>query len=128
MGYQVYRIHKDIGNYRFAGYGVPAICEHPNCNEEIDRGMAFACGGEPNSERGCDRYFCSKHLIFHTFNLNGERKCLQVCERCDKYKKPFPYKEEHKDWVEHVLKDESWEDWRKEEKNEKVIEYSKLLK
>lgn len=126
MGYQVYRIHKDFDGYRFAGYGVPAICEYPDCNEEIDRGMAHACGGEPNSERGCDRYFCEKHLIFHGFNLNGERQYLFVCERCDKYKDPYPYKPETKEWLEHILTDESWEIWRNDEK-EKVEEYKKQL-
>jgi hypothetical protein len=32
---------------RDIGYGVPAYCDHPGCNEEIDRGLAHVCGGEP---------------------------------------------------------------------------------
>lgn len=107
MGYQVY----EVGD-RWGGYGVPAICEHPDCNEEIDRGFSYACGGEPFSELGCDRYFCSKHLKYHCFNVGGGRECVEVCERCDKYKSPFPYKPEHPDWVKHLLTDESWEEWR----------------
>lgn len=57
MDYQVYKV-----GHRYGGYGVPSYCEHPDCNAEIDRGMAHACGGEPFSEVGCDRYFCGKHL------------------------------------------------------------------
>ena len=33
MGYELYE-----NGPRFAGYGVPAWCEHPNCANEIDRG------------------------------------------------------------------------------------------
>jgi len=58
MGYGSYEV-----NGRPCGYLILAVCEHPNCNEKIDRGMAYACGGEPFSEHGCDRYFCPKHLF-----------------------------------------------------------------
>lgn len=118
MGYQVYRVGK-----RWGGYGVSAICEYPNCNEEIDRGISFACGGEPFSEHGCDRYFCSKHLHYTYFNPETGKKCrhkndcecetINVCERCMDNKPQFPYKPETKEWAEHVSTDESWEEWRK---------------
>ena len=113
MGYQVYRVGK-----RWGGYGVPAICEHPDCDEEIDRGVSYACGGEPFSERGCDMYFCSKHLIYHNFNVGGGREIREVCERCDKYRPQFPYKPEHPDWIKHLLTDKSWAEWRKENPDE----------
>lgn len=128
MGYQVY----SLGN-RFAGYGVPSYCEHPDCNEEIDRGMAFACGGEPNSEYGCDRYFCAKHRAFQCFDVDGEIcehendcecVCVEVCERCFNAEEPFPYKPEHPKWVKHLLTDDSWDQWRKD--NPEVV--NKLLK
>ncbi len=110
MGYAVYQIGK-----RFGGYGVPAICEHPGCNKEIDRGMSYACGGEPFSELGCDRYFCEDHLEWHDFNTGcGSREGAFVCKRCAKRKSPFPYKPEHPDWVNHLLTDDSWEKWRNE--------------
>ena len=108
MGYEIYK----VGN-RWGGYGVPAYCEHPKCNEEIDRGFPYACGGEPFSENGCDRYFCGKHREYHCFNAGGGRECVEVCERCDKRKSSFPYKPEHPDWVKHLLTDESWAEWRK---------------
>ena len=107
MGYQVY----EVGN-RWGGYGVPTICEQPNCTEEIDRGISYACGGEPFSEWGCDRYFCSKHLFYHNFR-NSDGGNL-YCYRCVKYKNPFPYKPERKEWVQFLLKDKSWANWREE--------------
>lgn len=122
MGYEVYEVGK-----RFGGYGVPAICEHPGCNKEIDRGMAYACGGEPFSELGCDRYFCGKHLEYHEFNTGyGSREGLSVCKRCAQRKKPFPYKPEHPDWVNHILTHDSWAEWRKENP-EKVKELKNNL-
>lgn len=50
----------------------------------------------------------------------GCRECVEVCERCDKRKSPFPYKPEHPEWVEHLLTDESWAEWRK--KNPEEVE------
>ncbi len=126
MGYGVYQ----ISNGRWGGYGVPAYCEHPDCNEEIDRGFGYACGGEPFSEYGCDQYFCSKHLQMVGFQDNGELypdylcdhdysdKCecvwKEVCESCATgHKVSFPYKPEHPTWIKHLLKDKSWATWRK---------------
>lgn len=123
MGYQVYKVGK-----RWGGYGVPTICEYPDCKKEIDRGMSYACGGEPFSEVGCDRYFCSEHLVWFTYNESTGKKCrhqkdcdcvsVDVCLRCAKGEDPFPYKPEHPDWVKHLLTDESWAEWRKENPDE----------
>ena len=123
MGYAIYQ----VGD-RWGGYGVPTYCEHPDCNEKIDRGMSFACGGEPFSEVGCDRYFCSKHREFIGFNEEGlpckhrkdcECEWKEVCERCAKSEPPFDYKPEHPTWIKHILKDKSWAQWRK--KNPKKV-------
>lgn len=133
MGYQVYKVGE-----RYGGYGVPATCEYPTCNEEIDRGISFACGDEPFSEIGCDRYFCSKHRHYTGFKCDGsDEKCdhdedcdcefKEVCERCRKGESPFPYKPEHPDWVRHLLIDESWAEWRRKNPRE-VKELKKLLK
>ena len=116
MGYQVYKVGR-----RWGGYGVPSYCEHPKCKKVIDRGMSYACGGEPFSEHGCDLYFCSKHLLFTGFTEEGEiceheEDCdceyVEVCERCAKGESSFDYKPEHPKWVKHLLKDPSWEEWR----------------
>ena len=117
MGYQIYK----VGN-RWGGYGVPAICEYPECNREIDRGISFACGGEPFSEHGCDRYFCSEHRQCVYFNPVTGKKCrhkrdcncdeVELCERCANGKMPFPYKPEVEEWIKHLLTDKSWGEWR----------------
>ena len=113
MGYQIYKV-----GHRWGGYGVPAVCEYPDCNEEIDRGISYACGGEPFSEHGCDLYFCEKHREYHCFNTGSDRECAEVCERCAKKRRSFPYKPEVKKWVKHLLKDKSWAEWRKENPDE----------
>lgn len=99
--------------------------------------MAYACGGEPFSEIGCDRYFCGKHRQLTCWKRDGsdERcdhegdcgcQCVEVCQRCAKGEGAFPYKPEHPKWMRHVLKDESWEEWRKKNP-EKVEEFKKAL-
>jgi hypothetical protein len=51
---------------RDIGYGVPATCDHPECSEAIDRGLAYACGGMHGDlgDEGCEGYFCDEHLIY----------------------------------------------------------------
>lgn len=106
------------GNWnRDIGYGVTAYCDHPKCNEKIDRGLAYACSGQPyGGERGCGLHFCSEHLYFHEF-----RDCPEegpYCKRCCSYKKPYRPKPEHPDWIAWKLTDPSWEEWRQEHPKE----------
>lgn len=132
VGYQIYKVGQ-----RFAGYGVPAFCEHPECNKEIDRGVSYACGDEPFSEYGCDRYFCSEHLSTILINnrtgkecahkKNCDCSCINLCEMCEVGQAPFPYKKEHPKWVKHILSDSSWKEWRKNNK-EKVVELKQIKK
>lgn len=90
---------------RDIGYGVVAYCDHPGCKSEIDRGLAYVCGGDPyGGERGCGLYFCEKHR-----GHNG-----QLCDRCAKGKDPFKPYPEHPTWLHHKETDPSWEEWRKE--------------
>lgn len=100
-----YSIGWDSTRNRDIGYGVPAVCEYPGCNEEIDRGMAYACGGG-FPEDGCGLYFCGKHL----------HQCQ--CERCMEGKEPFEQKPDTKEWIEWKLTDESWKQWRDENPEE----------
>lgn len=123
MGYQIYRIN----NNRWGGYGVPSLCEHPSCSAEIDRGVSYACGGEPFSEWGCDLYFCGKHLHYAcTEQLSAqandeEHECtmecehVEVCERCRDGKESFDMKPETEQWIKHILTDESWAEFRASE-------------
>lgn len=89
----------DSGNQRDIGYGVPSVCEHPDCTKVIDRGMGHACGGGL-PEDGCGRYFCYRHGGGST------------CQACGKGEAPFPLKPDHPDWLRHKLQDASWADWR----------------
>jgi hypothetical protein len=55
---------KGIVNGKTVGYSVNATCEHPGCKTKIDRGLAYACGGNHGDGDGyCDGYFCYEHLI-----------------------------------------------------------------
>lgn len=111
MGYACYHVSE---HDRFCGYGVPTICEHPKCNEEIDRGLAHACGDEPGGrEAGCGLYFCSKHLPGYR-KPRGDWRYRQLCHRCTAYRNPFPVKPELKRWMRWILTDGSWAEWRKE--------------
>lgn len=95
---------------RDIGYGVPAICDHPKCNKEIDRGLSYVCGEPPyGQEHGCGLHFCWEHL-------SGERgpreEKYTVCTRCGNYKPPFKPKPDTAEWEEWKLTDESWGPWR----------------
>jgi hypothetical protein len=94
---------------RDIGYGVPAYCDFPGCGAEIDRGLAYVCGGEPyGGEHGCGLYFCGKHLRW----FGRFRRC--VCHRCGQGKPPFTPTPDHPTWVQHKLTDASWATWRAE--------------
>lgn len=91
---------------RDIGYGVPAICDHPDCEVEIDRGLGYVCGADAfGGEKGCGLFFCSQHQV----DLH------QRCERCAKRRKPFTPKPDTYEWVHHKHTDESWEEWRNEQ-------------
>jgi hypothetical protein len=95
--------HRDIG------YGVPAVCDYPGCEEAIDRGLGYVCGGEPyGGEHGCGLYFCGEHL---TYAEDHER---QVCERCAGGQQPFDPVPDTAEWLNWKLTDESWAEWRRQ--------------
>lgn len=51
---------------RQVGYSVLSICEAPECETQIDRGLASLCGrmhGQDDGE-GCGHYFCASHLYY----------------------------------------------------------------
>ena len=93
---------------RDVGYGVPAKCDHPDCDEDIDRGLAYVCGGEPyGGDKGCGLHFCGKHL-YH----NAHDGDPQMCERCCDGEPPFDPKPDTAEWTNHKMTDESWAKWR----------------
>ena len=106
---------------RDIGYGVPAYCDHPECNKEIDRGLSHVCGGEPyGGDKGCGLFFCGEHLCLHA-------KLPQLCERCNKKRQPFAPTLDSHTWVKHKLIHESWGAWRSVNPKE-VILLKKMLK
>ena len=112
---------------RDIGYGVPAYCDHPDCNEEINRGLGYVCGTHPyGGEHGCGLFFCGAHMHFS--------EEAQLCEKClalfendpNAETNTFIPKPEHPTWLAWKLSDESWEDWRKENPAE-VERYRRIL-
>lgn len=99
MGYSVYEDYSalDYGIERWAGYGVPAVCDLPECNVEIDRGMAYNCRENSFSEgvgKSCGLYFCEEHLYDHKNHKNSKPK-------------PDTF-----EWEQWILTDDSWAEWR----------------
>lgn len=104
---------------RDIGYGVPAICDHPECDAEIDRGLSYVCGGQPyGGEYGCGLYFCDEHLLI------GDN--ATICHRCVEDGEPFTPKPDALKWIQHKLTDESWRQWR-EENPAIVAEIQKMI-
>ena len=60
MGYALYEIDGQP-----CGYAVEDVCNRDDCRTIIDRGVAFACGGEPGAGSDyCAGYFCGAHLVY----------------------------------------------------------------
>lgn len=138
MGYSVYFSAK---NNRWQGYGVPAYCDHPNCQNVIDRGVGYICCDNPNHTASCGGFFCELHryqLVYedqlHEMS-EEEINRLGIDSREEQATEgdgiiccthaPIETKEHH-EWLNHVLTDESWAEWRKEEP-EVVREYKEML-
>jgi len=112
----------DSNHKRDVGYGVPSICDHPDCNEEINRGLGYVCGGDVyGGEHGCGLFFCGKHLYVTEFGV-------QCCDRCSEQKDHFEIKPDTKQWIEWKLNDESWWKWRDENPEEVEKLKSSLIK
>jgi hypothetical protein len=102
MGYQVY-----WANGRWQGYGVTAYCDHNGCKKEIDRGMGYRYDGG-NGTFSLDVFVCQKH------------------QYCDLETIGIDLNKEHPDWINHVLKDDAWKQWRDE--NPEIVEKYKRLR
>ena len=101
---------------RHIGYGVPAICDLPKCDKEIDRGLAFVCGSEPyGGDHGCGLYFCPEHFDYR--KPHGADRYIQLCPRCMRYRAPYKPKPDAEEWTTHKRTHESWAEWRKQNPN-----------
>lgn len=64
---------------REVGYLVDATCDQPGCDTDIDRGLAYCCGGmHDGGEHGCGGYFCPEHLGY----ANNAPTAVQFCGPC----------------------------------------------
>ena len=114
MGWQ---IGFDSNWNRDIGYGVPAVCDHPKCNEEIDRGLSYVCGGDPyGGEYGCGLFFCHHHLYYR--KPRGADHEVQLCPRCMAYRGAYKAKSDIREWMEWKMTDESWKQWRNDNPEE----------
>ena len=101
---------------RDIGYGVPAVCDFPDCGEEIDRGLYYVCGGEPyGGDDGCGLYFCGHHLDYEFDDEFDVSVGPQRCDNCIEGKPPHEPTPDTDDWIHWKLTDPSWAEWR--EKN-----------
>jgi hypothetical protein len=111
----------DTNWHRDIGYGVPAECDHPDCEEQIDRGLGYVCGGDLyGGDNGCGLFFCGKHLFF----ADTVKGCY--CEKCVFYLDRdieqgtdfFDPKPDIFLWIAWKLTDSSWHSWRMENPEE----------
>ncbi len=71
---------------REIGYAHEATCDHPDCHEEIDRGLSYVCGGMHGGDGiGCGDYFCGEHMTYMETKAPYKfmQKCVQVCYECE---------------------------------------------
>lgn len=81
MGYAYYT----LPDGREAGYAVTDVCNAPDCQQRIDRGLDYLCGDNvgDGGEHGCGRYFCGLHTRY--------TEAGQLCRPCaDRYLAAHP--------------------------------------
>lgn len=93
MGYA----HYTLPDGREAGYGVEAPCDKDGCEKDIDRGLGYLCGQDPEGWRsaddpGCGNYYCEPHKYDHDC---ANQECGKhsadgtlYCERIDAHDGP----------------------------------------
>ena len=114
MGYGVY---EEPGNGRWAGYMVPAKCDSPGCEAEIDRGLGWKCEEHVDTEpgsgdevvlEGCGLFFCGDHL----YDASSHHTAT-----------PKP---DTAEWMAWQLVHESWQQWR-DDRPERVATMRELV-
>lgn len=104
---------------RDIGYGVPCVCDHPDCDKEIDRGLSYVCGSESyGGEYGCGLYFCEEHKTYTDNEEKYDGRPPQLCDCCLQEGEPFKPKPDTHEWINWKLTDESWQQWRDENPEE----------
>lgn len=105
MGYGVYEDDnaRGLGLLRWAGYEVPGTCDATGCEYPLalGRGIANRCESEwvddgLFKDSGCGFFFCGEHL-----SVGCNHRAVTA-------KPDLP------EWEEHILTDDSWAQWRRE--------------
>ncbi len=103
---------------RDVGFDVPGTCDHPDCNNAINRGMDHVCGSEPyGGDANCGLYFCKDHLELKKIDVNEEP--VAVCAQCANGKPPFKPSTDTKEWVTYKKTSNYWAGWRTYHQNKK---------
>ena len=131
---------------RHIGYGVLAICDHPDCTVEIDRGLVYMCCENPHPSPSCGGFYCAEHRDNYIYGDeiddmdDAELEALGIdvesqavfdaVENADIVRcrhSPIQPNKESASWLQHVIEDDTWSKWR-EENPEKVIAYQEAIK
>lgn len=112
MGYSVGKV-----DGRWVGYGVPAECDWPTCRKVIHRGYDYKCEEHvyyewledeeeeiETIEDGCGLFFCWDHKGMVFIQGLGHEGLIR--------------KPDSREWITHVLLDDSWAKWRTENPDE----------
>jgi len=87
--------HIVLPDGREVGYAVSATCDKDGCDESINRGLGYVCGGmHEGDEHGCGNYFCGAHLVY----VLSSEDVPQLCEAC-----AAEYEREHPDEVAEAV-------------------------
>lgn len=71
----------DDSQGRPIGYNFSAVCDHPECDEKIDRGLAYVCGDMHGEDcYSCEKYYCYAHR--NVTVLVGD-DVYAVCGECE---------------------------------------------
>ena len=96
---------------RDIGFDVPSICDHPDCEKQIHRGLEHVCGGEPyGGDSGCGLYFCEEHLAGRVRDDANDPQ--PACDRCAAGKKPFKPTPDTREWTNFKDTSHYWAGWR----------------
>lgn len=89
------------------GYSVSAKCDLADCEVDIDRGLAYVCGGDAyGGEYGCGKFFCLPHLGWYSYwTVYGEEHYSpQMCPACGaEWEKQGLTEDEYYDKLEDAL-------------------------
>lgn len=104
---------------RDVGFDVPGVCDHPDCNNAINRGMDHVCGSEPyGGDSNCGLYFCKDHLEMKKPILGEEP--VATCAQCAAGKTPYKPSNDTEEWIHYKQTSNYWAGWRTYHQNKRA--------